>query len=151
MTSSSTASTLLSEVARRGGRVWLESGRLKYRLPSNSQDLLAGIRQVKDEIVASLSSNTDSLNAGPIPAQITVSTDRQLAYMPSAMVWPKPLPCEEVAFGLPVRRCPTCSRQMVWVRPQDPPHCVICALEGPQNAGKGSHSVPDREGGALTS
>ena len=45
---------VLAYVDRSGGRVWLEGGRLKYRLPEGRQDLLEALKANKDQIIGFL-------------------------------------------------------------------------------------------------
>ena len=77
----------------------------------------------------------------PPPAVKPFPLPTELAPAPRipAVAWPKPLPGEESAFGLPVRPCPACHRQMFWIRPEDPPTCVAC----------GSHGAATQPGGGA--
>jgi TubC N-terminal docking domain len=52
-----TAPELLAFVDRSGGRVWLEGGRLKYRLPDGRTDLLEVLKAHKPTLIATLTAN----------------------------------------------------------------------------------------------
>ena len=49
-----TAPELLAYIDRSGGRVWLEGGRLKYRLPDGRTDLLEALKAHKDALIGHL-------------------------------------------------------------------------------------------------
>jgi hypothetical protein len=55
--------------------------------------------------------------------------------------WPTPLPGEETIAGLPIRRCPSCGRQMFWIRPGDPPVCIGCTLDNHCQHRKGGRMI----------
>lgn len=56
---------ILREIEAIGGRVWLESERVKYRLPVDRRDLLDRLRERKAEIVAALATPAP-LSAGDL-------------------------------------------------------------------------------------
>ena len=50
-----TAENIVEFVARAGGQLWIDGGKLKYRIPAERDDLIAALRELKADILRFLS------------------------------------------------------------------------------------------------